>query len=391
MSDAEASQITTMMTANECSLSKAPPALGADARLWTDHNHRREVALDNQEGFVDLLCYRFPLVSRYYVERYLEHLVVEHHIENPLCERYLEAELGVVEKYREFIRDLVAGGLHISGKSCLDIGCSNGALLLACLSEGAASAMGIDVSPARLESAEILCAESEVELACVDIVTAPLAEKFDVIFCTDVLEHVESAESTLRNISSALRADETAFAYVSVGNRNFMPNVLDEPHYSVPGLIRLAAKDGQRIWNAVRSAYHSQSEYEVCNWYDYSEYVEMAERHGLTCQPCYREDTIRTSCAVEMAQYEESAARFEREFAEKRHDLPLPDADLQLLDSAAAEYVEGFRQDHASRIAGDLEATRRLFFKYYAQPIAFVLTHNREIEEPAEFSSGTRR
>ena len=115
--------------------------------------------------------------------------------------------------------------------------------------------------------------------------------------------------------------------------------------------------------------------YGVYDWHDYSEYVEMAERYGLTVKHFYSEDTILTSCAVEMAQYEENATRFEREFAERRLDLPLPDADLQLLDSAAAEYLQEFRRDHASRKGEDLEATRRLFFKYYAQPLAFVLSH----------------
>lgn len=364
-----------MTTTNESSSFQTHPAIGADTRLWTDHDHRREVALENREGFTDLICDRFPLVPRNYIAYYLEHLVVEHHIENPLIERYLEAELGVVAKYREFIRDLAAGGLSVVGQSCLDIGCSNGALLLACLGEGASSAMGIDISSARLQGAALLCSESEARLACIDIVTEPLAETFDVIFCTDVLEHVENAETALRKIASALHDDAKAFAYVTVFNRNAMQNVLEEPHFSVPGLIRLAAKDGQRIWNAVRSAFHSQLEYGVYDWHDYSEYVEMAERYGLTVKHFYSEDTILTSCAVEMAQYEENATRFEREFAERRLDLPLPDADLQLLDSAAAEYLQEFRRDHASRKGEDLEATRRLFFKYYAQPLAFVLSH----------------
>ena len=144
------------MTANDLTLTHTRPAIGDDVSLWTDHNRRRRIALESPEDFIDLLCDRFPLVPRSYVALYLERTIVEHHIENPLIERYLEAELGSIAKYRELIRGFAAQGFQIAGQSVLDIGCSNGALPLACLGEGAASAMGIDVSPGRLDSAAVL-------------------------------------------------------------------------------------------------------------------------------------------------------------------------------------------------------------------------------------------
>lgn len=347
----------------------------SDAKLWLDHDYRRRFAIANRDEFDRLIAERYPLAPRAYVETYIEHMIAEHHIENPLCERYLETELGAIAKYGEMIRDFAGHGFDVAGKSCLDIGCSNGALALACLNEGASRSMGIDISQDRIDSAAKLCAESAVRLACVDIVSDPLGEEFDAIFCTDVLEHVESPAAIISEIARCLRRDGQAFAYITVFNRNAMENVLTEPHFSLPGLVRLNRTEAMDVWYAIRSALHSQLDYGVFEWHDYSEYAAMAERHGLVVEPCYSEDTIQNSRAPDMARYEAAATEFEAEFGARLDALPLPREHAEILEAAAADYLRTFRADHEGRSDHDPEATRRLFMKYYAQPIAFVMHH----------------
>jgi hypothetical protein len=70
---------------------------------------------------IDVLCDRYALVSREYVAVYLDHLITEHHIENSLCERLLDTELGAVTKHRDLIRAFVEQGFQFEGQSCLDV------------------------------------------------------------------------------------------------------------------------------------------------------------------------------------------------------------------------------------------------------------------------------
>jgi 2-polyprenyl-3-methyl-5-hydroxy-6-metoxy-1,4-benzoquinol methylase len=351
------------------------------ALLWSDHDYRRRFAIANRDEFNRLISERFPLAPRSYVDSYIEHMIAEHHIENPLCELYLESELGAIGKYGELIRGFAEHGFDVKGKSCLDIGCSNGALALACLNEGASNSMGVDISQGRIDSAAMLCADSNVRLACVDIVADPLVEKFDAIFCTDVLEHVENAEAIISEIAHSLRRDVQAFAYITVFNRNAMQNVLNEPHFSIPGLIRLNRSDGKRIWHSVRSALHSQIDYDVFDWYDYSQYAAMAEEHALVVEPCYSADTLQNSRALDIETYEEAAANFEAEFKKGLAALPLLHEHAELLKAAAVDYLRHFRTDHEKHSPSDHESAHRLFMKYYAQPIAFMM-HRRDGPPP---------
>jgi len=350
-------------------------------RIWQDHAYRRAVAMERRQELIELLAARYALVSRSYIDLYLEHMVAEHHIENPLAERYLEADLGAPQKYLEFVQGLSDQGYPIAGRLCLDIGCSNGALLLACVEAGASDALGVDVSTGRLEAAACLCEGSPVRLQRLDIVEESIGEQFDVIFCIDVLEHVQDTETAIAEIARCLSHDPKSFAYVTVFNRNAMQNVLEEPHYSVPGLIRLGWKDAQAIWSRIQDDFGSRIEYGIYDWHDYDVYAEMAARHGLRLEPCYSEHTMLHSQGSAIWDHERRAVEFEAEFSRRLAEVPLAANDRALIEAEVADYVATFRRDHAAHLAADdPEATKSLFLKYYAQPIAVLLRHDDNSE-----------
>jgi SAM-dependent methyltransferase len=272
----------------------------------------------------------------------------------------------------ELVEHLAEAGFDIAGRSCLDIGCGNGALALACLQCGASEAMAVDASLGRLSSAKRLCAGSDVRFRVVDMVEERLDEEFDVIFCMDVLEHVPSAENLIAKIARSLRNDPSSFAYVTLFNHNFMPNVLSEPHFSVPGLVRVPSDTAWSLWEEIRSHYHSTLDYDVYDWFDYAEYVDMAERAGLRLDPIHIDEAVLRACADTAAKYEEEASRFRIDFSMRLAELPVGADTRRLLEAHVEDYLDQFHRDHESFPLEDSEAVRQLYLKYYAQPLTMI-------------------
>ena len=105
--------------------------------------------------------------------------------------------MGAPLRQLELIKNLEKCDYEIRDKNVLDIGCSNGALLLACMKWGANRLVGIEIDKNRLRSAKELIGKRKVDLLQLDIVCQALPERygtFDVIFCTDVIDHVSDIE-----------------------------------------------------------------------------------------------------------------------------------------------------------------------------------------------------
>jgi SAM-dependent methyltransferase len=129
---------------------------------------------------------RYPLISPAYVEYYLESLAPIRG--NPRVLTYIDADLGAPARALDLVDSLQAGGLSLRGARCLDVGCSNGALLLAAKARGAAACVGVDVSADRIRSAQMVCAATDIGFRVLDFTRDPLPPDlglFDVILCTD--------------------------------------------------------------------------------------------------------------------------------------------------------------------------------------------------------------
>jgi len=99
--------------------------------------------------------------------------------------------MGVISKYK-------------IGGSVLDIGCSSGGFL-GYLKDGPWKLHGIEASPPTAERAR---ARTGAEVFTGDVLDADFAsESFDVITCTDVLEHLYEPLEILRKVSKWLKKD----------------------------------------------------------------------------------------------------------------------------------------------------------------------------------------
>jgi 2-polyprenyl-3-methyl-5-hydroxy-6-metoxy-1,4-benzoquinol methylase len=350
---------------------------GEADRLLADPEYLRSRLGADVQGVAAALEERYPEIDPGYVRTYLEH-IRDVHRDNPQAGLYIASELGAPRRQAELLGWLRAAGLDLAGKSCLDVGCNNGALALACLDAGARRVVGIDVVEDKLVSARRLCGRRPVEFRNVDVLEEDLGETFDVVLCTDVLEHVPDPARMLRRIFEHLSPSRNAFACVAVFNKLLPRNVVSEPHYDVPGLILMPHEEAAALWREVRSAYHSNLDYGVYHWHTYEEYVAMARAAGIPLRP-YQGPALVRSALPEMRAWEATFGRLEEDLERKLATSPLSASRRARVQELAAAYLARARADHAERLREepsqlDLDA---LYFRYYAQPLLLILERPR--------------
>ena len=331
--------------------------LGDAASFWTQFRADRQ-------ALAAAVAARYPLMSRSYVDYYVSSLgAIEG---NPQVLLYVESDLGAPARALALVDALTGGGVQVAGARCLDVGCSNGALLLAARSRGAGACLGIDTSDDRLESARMVCAGSDIELRRADA-RASLPGRFDLVFCTDVLEHVPGWPRVVERIAEALAPGGSAF--VSLHNAGHRQSVLSEPHHGVPGLTLLPAAEAAPLWERVRSALGSTLDYDVYEWPSYAELWELARGLGCTATPWADSEWMDNRF---WAGYREQCGALQAEVAAALDRLALPAAVAERLRAAVAAHCERriaaherFEQNPADPLA--------LYMVYYAQPINVLL------------------
>lgn len=151
------------------------------------------------------------------------------------------AGAGDERLYRSVVDSLevLLGGLR--GRSILDVGCGNGALVLM-LGERGANAAGIDTSERAIELARARGANAT--LASIDAYASPRVQ-FDAATVVEVIEHVPHPVEFLRAVARVVRPGGYVFA--TTGNWSFVrwepgtPYVMPEGHlayYTPPTLAR---------------------------------------------------------------------------------------------------------------------------------------------------------
>lgn len=109
----------------------------------------------------------------------------------------------------------------LAGKRVLDIGCGGGILTESMAQEGA-SVTGIDMGEAPLEVAKLHLLESKLEVDYQQTTAEDFAQnhpqKFDVVTCLEMLEHVPDPSSVIKACKDLVKPDGHVF--FSTINRN---------------------------------------------------------------------------------------------------------------------------------------------------------------------------
>jgi 2-polyprenyl-6-hydroxyphenyl methylase / 3-demethylubiquinone-9 3-methyltransferase len=116
--------------------------------------------------------------------------------------------------------DYIAARVNLAQRRVLDVGCGGG-LLTEALTRHGAHVTGIDMAPAMIEVARLHAHESQLSIdyeQCSPEQYAERAtERFDVITCMELIEHVASPDALLAAITRLLRPGGDLF--VSTINR----------------------------------------------------------------------------------------------------------------------------------------------------------------------------
>jgi SAM-dependent methyltransferase len=319
----------------------------------------------NQDPIVAAAAARYPLIPRPFVATYISTLTAIDG--NPRVLEYLDAELGLPGRSLVIVDALLKSGVRVRGARCLDVGCSNGGLLLAARNRGAGFCVGIDASAARLSSARMVCAGTGIEFFEADA-RGELPSDFDVVFCVDVLEHVPGWPRVIERIDKALAPGGAAF--VSIHNAQHPASVLSEPHYGLPGLTLLPHDKARACWEQVRGALGNTLDYEVYEWPSHASLRAAAQGLGLTVAPLASAEWMN---ARFWEGHFERRAALEADVAAALERLPVPDAEAQILRGAVRDYAALYTRDH-ERFEPQPEAERLDFYlRYYSQPINVLL------------------
>ncbi|MBY0379538.1 MAG: bifunctional 2-polyprenyl-6-hydroxyphenol methylase/3-demethylubiquinol 3-O-methyltransferase UbiG, partial [Burkholderiales bacterium] len=111
--------------------------------------------------------------------------------------------------------------IDLSDKKVIDIGCGGGILTESIAKCGVCSITGIDLAPQSIEVAKLHLYESglDIDYKCVDIeiIADELPQCFDVVFCMEMLEHVNNPSVIIQQCSKLLKPG--GYAFFSTLNR----------------------------------------------------------------------------------------------------------------------------------------------------------------------------
>lgn len=334
----------------------------------------------DRSGVARALYERYPLVPRSYVARHFLNFC-RLNPGNPRALLYLDAELGAPDRGIALLEALASAGVSAAGARCLDIGCANGALLLAAAAQGASRCVGVEISPNRVQSARRLTTGRGIEFLALDIAREnlpPATGPFDLVFCVDTLEHVSSAPATLAAIKRHLDAGPRSCAFVSVFNPRHPGNVGAEPHYGVPAMVLLPHDEARALWSEVRGTFGSALEYEVSDWVPYGGLMDTLANAGFTASPFVDSRPVLDRQSPFWAGFRERIRDLEARVTAGVDRLPARPALREQLRTGLRSYCRCYEEDHeriSSAAATQDEALMAFYMDYYAQPIQLVLRH----------------
>lgn len=163
---------------------------------------------------------------------------------SPTERLYLEYAFATNIRGREALARFPAGP---RARRILDIGCGYGGTLKA-FSDAGDEAVGLEIDPTLVEYARLNLRDSERStVLCEDIVSceASLLGQFDLIFCSDVIEHVSNPEIVLARIHSLLLPGGTFIMHVP--NKDSIQQVLSDEHFCLFGFTLLSRQEGREL------------------------------------------------------------------------------------------------------------------------------------------------
>lgn len=222
-------------------------------------------------------------VSESYVRHYIKHLY-ESQRDNPRAFAYFEAEFGLFHRTLDHLESLQnVFEFKVDGADVLDVGCNCGHSLRAFSRMGAKGIVGLEYELPRFESCKFNLDVHQTDAQCVHgSILDPnldqiIPQKFDLITCLDVLEHVPSIDGVASAFAQLVKPGGVVL--VTVGNRFHPEMMLNEPHYGLPGMTLLPRSCAENYCRISRN-----EDYDVHHWPTRFELETIFEAKGFVVQ-----------------------------------------------------------------------------------------------------------
>lgn len=179
-------------------------------------------------------------------------------IGDPMLAMHRDFSMSTIERGRQAVEELRRFA-PLEGKSCLDVGCAYGGFLVALRGAGAREALGVDVSDQLLECARALLRDSHLPASVyrMDLLEGRLARRlgrFDVVTCSDVIEHVVDPALGLRELVSLLEPEGVLF--LQIPNRHYVGFLASDGHFCQYGITALPKRKADEYYRQVFGGQH---------------------------------------------------------------------------------------------------------------------------------------
>ena len=182
----------------------------------------------------------------------------------------------------------------LSGKSVVDVGCGGG-ILAESMAQRGAHVSGIDMGQGPIEIAKLHLLESGLEIDYQQIsaedFAAANAEKFDVVTCMEMLEHVPDPESIIQACANMVKTEGHVF--FSTLNRN--------PKSYVHAIL-----GAEYILNMLTKGTHDYKKFikpsELASWLRHAG-LELVEMKGLSYNPVNKNYKLSDDISVNYMVY----------------------------------------------------------------------------------------
>lgn len=261
--------------------------------------------------------------------------------DDPCVGMYFEFALSANERGRR-AADEIERFQPLAGKRVLDVGCAYGGFLVAMGERGAEpTGFDLDESLLRLAAHNFAAAGRAYPVFRADLTSSadvlPFADRFDVITCNDVIEHVADPVLAIRNVAAMLRTG--GVAWFEIPNADAVDFVESDGHYQLFGITQLAPEAARRYF----AAHAPGVPYGVGTYLPLDTYRGLMEAAGLQME------LLPPSVQSEAAAVRAKLSRLEASFEQKLETVPVAIRDevrvavRRYLDGAAA-----YRGDDAS-------------------------------------------
>lgn len=152
---------------------------------------------------------------------------------------------------RKFERISAALRDHLPCRSFLDAGCGDGRYLAVLTGRGPTQRIaGCDIAERILETARATAAQAGLtpELVRANVESLPFEDgSFDLVLCTQVLEHVVDPQAVLRELARVLEPGGTLLLSTD-HSRNTVTRALFAPRLAVLGVLGLRSRRAPVVW-----------------------------------------------------------------------------------------------------------------------------------------------